>query len=323
MHRLFACSSLGVLITMDKSKQKNNPVVNAAEELAAKRGKPLLLLDVDPVYTASVLTVAQELAGKSFTELDVVIHTPGGHIESAFNIAKLLRTCAKKINIIVPYKSKSAGTLICLCADNLILDPISELGPLDTQIRESQEGDTVTYKSALNGFKALEQVQKHAFDNLDLAAKLLISRSGLKMGEAVKLAIEFSGKTSSCLYNQLNPITIGEYARALEVGEQYGIIILTRYLGWSYEKASEVIKKLVYDYPSHGFSIDAEELQSLGFTVTSPPSDEVDLMGLLRLELAKKDMDNGPSSIKLIQPSVPSTHIQKQPSKKEKNVKKK
>ena len=41
----------------------------------------------------------------------MVLHTPGGHIESAYKIVKLLRKHAKKVNIIVPFYAKSAGTL--------------------------------------------------------------------------------------------------------------------------------------------------------------------------------------------------------------------
>jgi ATP-dependent protease ClpP protease subunit len=270
---------------MEKKETKANTIIDLAEKLVGLRKKPLLVFDVDPVSPQVVLMTEHELLGKDYPEIDVLIHTLGGHIESAFNITKLLRTTAKKINVLIPHKAKSAGTLICLGADNIIMSPISELGPLDTQIRESQDGDAETYKSALNGFKALEQVQKHAFDNLDLAAKMLVSRSGLKMAEAVKLAIDFSGKTSSCLYNQLNPITIGEYARALEVGELYGINILTRYLGWSEEKAANTVKRLVY---------------------------------VLRFVLLQEDIEGSKITIKLIEPPKPSKP--KTRAKKTKNV---
>lgn len=303
---------------MAKKETIPNPIIDLAEKLVGLRKKPLLVFDADPVFPPVVLMTEHELLGKDYPEIDVLIHTHGGHIESAFNVTKLLRTAAKKINVLIPYKAKSAGTLICLGADNIIMSPISELGPLDTQIRESQDGDAETYKSALNGFKALEQVQKHAFDNLDLAAKMLVSRSGLKMAEAVKLAIDFSGKTSSCLYNQLNPITIGEYARALEVGELYGINILTRYLGWSEEKAVNTVKRLVYEYPSHGFSVDAEELQSLGFTVTTPSLEEAAILSMLRFVLLQEDTEGSKITIKLIEPPKPSKP--KTRAKKIKNV---
>lgn len=290
-------------MTENKQEKIKNPIIEAARTLVEQREKPVLLLDLNEVEPISAIKTQIELRGKSFPELDVVLHTPGGHIESAFNITKLLRRHAKKVNIIVPHMAKSAGTLICLGADKIILNTISELGPLDTQIREARDGDGETYKSALNGFKALEQVRIHALENLDIATKLIISNSGLKMNEAIKLAIEFSGKTSSCLYNQLNPIMIGEYARALEVGQRYGVIILSRYMGWPQEEASKTINKLVYDYPSHGFSIDIEELKALGLTAEEVVEGDQELVDTIRIELIKKNF-RGNSNVILIEPHL-------------------
>lgn len=282
-------------------EKKNNPIIEAVEAFVAQRNKSSLVLDIDTILPQSVFQVQTELKNKNFEEIDVILHTPGGHIESAFNITKLLRRHNKKVNIVVPYMAKSAGTLICLGADKLILNTISELGPLDTQIREIREGDSSTYKSALNGFKALEQVRAHAIENLDLAAKLLVSRSGLKMSDAIKLAIEFSGKTSGCLYNQLNPITIGEYARALEVGERYGITILSQYMGWNVENANAIVRKLVYDYPSHGFIIDIEEIKLLGLNVEEATGTELEAIENIKNVLAQKDLSKGGTNIKLIE----------------------
>lgn len=234
-----------------------------SKELQKERGKPLMLLVLHEVNRAGILTACKLLYQKQYEELDVVLQTPGGDIEPAFQYAKLFRRVAQKVNILVPYYSKSAGTLICLSADKIVMTDLSELGPLDTQIREEQDGNSAGYTSALNGFKALEQVQRHTIETLDIATKLIASRSGLKMSEAVHLANEFTGTTSGTLYSQLNPKKIGEYARALEVGERYGVMILTRYMNWDEESAKAVVEALVKDYPSHGFIIDREELESL------------------------------------------------------------
>jgi hypothetical protein len=85
------------------------------------------------------------------------------------------------------------------------------------------------------------------------------------MVEALSLAVEFSGETSGCLYNQLDPLTIGEYQRALEIGQRYGFIILTKYMGWDSDRAKEVVYNLIYSYPSHESVIDMDEFKMLGF----------------------------------------------------------
>lgn len=259
-------------------------------ELADIRERPLLIFSSTDIQSGSVMLTEKALGSKKFQELDVLLQTPGGDPHSAFKIVKLLRKNAKKINIIVPLFAKSAGTLICLGADRIIMSEISELGPLDTQIAESRQGD-VQYKSALNGFKALEQVQTHALENLDLATRVIYERSGLKMLEAIELAIEFSGKTSACLYNQLDPMNIGEYKRSLEISERYGHLILIRLMGWSEEKAHYVAMSLIYDYPSHDSIIDMEDLKGLGFNVVEIDGNEKEVLDKIKTRLQEEDGD--------------------------------
>lgn len=260
------------------------------KELADIRKKPLLIFSSTDIQSGSVILTEKALGSKKFQELDVLLQTPGGDPHSAFKIVKLLRKNAKKINIIVPLFAKSAGTLICLGADRIIMSEVSELGPLDTQIAESRQGD-VQYKSALNGFKALEQVQTHALENLDLATRVIYERSGLKMLEAIELAIEFSGKTSACLYNQLDPMNIGEYKRSLEISERYGHLILIRLMGWSEEKAHSVAMSLIYDYPSHDSIIDMEDLKGLGFNVVEIDGNEKEVLDKIKTRLQEEDGD--------------------------------
>lgn len=238
-------------------------------KIISERKNSLLLLNLIEVSSTSALKIEQILRNKKFKVLDVVLQTNGGDIHSAYNIVKLIRKSADVVNIIVPLFAKSAGTLISLCGDKIIMSEVSELGPLDTQIEESRHGD-VGYQSALNGFKALEQIQMHALENIDLATKMIMQKSGLEMLEAIDLAIKFSGATSACLYDQLDPMDIGEYKRALEIAERYGHIILLRFMKWPKEKAHNASMSLIYDYPSHDSIIDREELRALGL-----PTEEI------------------------------------------------
>lgn len=222
------------------------------------------LLFASPVSRMASLRVLHNLKDKHFAVLNVILQTHGGDGDAAYNIAKMLQMHADHVNIIVPLFAKSAGTMICLAANDLLMTELSELGPLDAQIQERRSGDSPEMKSALNGFRALERLQVEAYENLDLAIKLLTQKTGLKASEAISLAIEFSGKLAAYQYAKIDPKEIGEYDRILQVGQRYGCKILTKYMGWSEEKASQMIRKLVEDYPSHGFIIDLEELVNLG-----------------------------------------------------------
>lgn len=63
--------------------------------------------------------------------LNLVLITQGGSVTIARRAALLLRDRAGHLTISVPYLARSAGTLICLAANDLMLGPMAELGPID------------------------------------------------------------------------------------------------------------------------------------------------------------------------------------------------
>jgi hypothetical protein len=67
-------------------------------------------------------------------ELDLILHTPGGDIQATKMIVHALRKRYKHIRVIVPITAMSAGTMIALSADEIILTDSSNLGPIDPQI---------------------------------------------------------------------------------------------------------------------------------------------------------------------------------------------
>ncbi len=73
---------------------------------------------------------------KKVKNLDLMIHTFGGAGETAEKIVEMCRChCEGEFRVIVPNMAKSAGTLIALGADKIVLGYCSELGPIDPQIR--------------------------------------------------------------------------------------------------------------------------------------------------------------------------------------------
>lgn len=242
------------------------------KEIQEIRKNPVFILSLKEVNRTALHESHEFLKKYSFDELDVVLQTKGGSINSAFLFVKLFKRVADKINIIVPLYAKSAGTLICLGGDKIFLTYLSELGPLDTQLKEYLEEGQPVYTSALNGFKVLEEIQKHTLDSLDKATTLILARSDMRLAESVELASKFVRNTSGKLYTHFNSSKFGEHARELEVGERYGKMVLTRYKNWPEEKAKATIKKLVYGYPAHDFIIDKPELEALGL-----PVDEFDM----------------------------------------------
>ncbi len=84
----------------------------------------------------------QVLRAIHLTEADVpiqmILHTPGGLVLAAEQIAEALSRHTGKVQVIVPHYAMSGGTLVALAADEIVIDPNAVLGPVDPQLGGTQ-----------------------------------------------------------------------------------------------------------------------------------------------------------------------------------------
>ena len=78
--------------------------------------------------------------------LDLILHTPGGLVLAALQIARAIDLHKAKVTAFVPHYSMSGGTLIALAADEIVMCEHAVLGPVDPQLgripgRFPPEGD--------------------------------------------------------------------------------------------------------------------------------------------------------------------------------------
>src|SRR5713226_6629916 len=66
--------------------------------------------------------------------IDVILHTPGGLVLAAEQIAKALVEHKGRVTVFVPHYAMSGGTLIALAADEIVMDANAVLGPVDPQL---------------------------------------------------------------------------------------------------------------------------------------------------------------------------------------------
>lgn len=66
--------------------------------------------------------------------IDLIVHTPGGLVLAAEQIAHALQKHPAKVTVFVPHYAMSGGTLIALAADEIVMDENAVLGPVDPQL---------------------------------------------------------------------------------------------------------------------------------------------------------------------------------------------
>jgi len=66
--------------------------------------------------------------------VDVIVHSPGGLVLAAEQIAHAIKRHRAKVTVFVPHYAMSGGTLIALGADEIVMDDNAVLGPVDPQV---------------------------------------------------------------------------------------------------------------------------------------------------------------------------------------------
>ena len=227
----------------------------------------------------------QEMAqlDKDENRLAVIVDSPGGDIDAAYNLARLFRRYGKRrLTFIVPRRAKSAATLLVCGGDSIMMTPIAELGPLDPQITE---------------FNPLERRLEN-LSPLYIESTLELIRSEYEAG-SVELA-------EGLLRRLQFPITLGGFIKSLEHGRQYAQKLLSsRMLKDNLKAAEEISRRLVEGYSAHSFCINIDEVRELGLTLEYMSSDQLEIvwkihaMERLRLALTpeerRRDAEENPA----------------------------
>jgi len=101
--------------------------------------------------------------------IDLILHTPGGLVLAAEQIAYALCAHRGEVTVFVPHYAMSGGTLIALAADRVVMDGNAVLGPVDPQLRDMPAA------SILNavGKKDVNEVDDQTLVLADIAEKAI------------------------------------------------------------------------------------------------------------------------------------------------------
>ena len=196
--------------------------------------------------------------------INVILDSTGGPLDSAFKTILYLSQYTENINIYVPRKAKSASTLIAVGANGLFMSPFSELGPLDTQIRDPR--NPTDYVSALDCYQSVDYVRDFGFGTLSQALKQLAytTQGRIPLVDLVNTAAEFAASSITPMITQVKALDLGAWGRSLKIGEKYAQILLARIDPTDKARAERIAKRLVYGYTHHRFPIDIEEAEDIG-----------------------------------------------------------
>lgn len=187
-------------------------------------------------------------------KISLILYTLGGNTLAAWNIVNLLREFCNELEIIVPNKCRSAGTLMSLGANTIIMTKQATLGPIDPSIT---------------------QAMSPMIPNSNPPQKLPVSVESVK-GYFQLLKKEFGvtdRKGLSAAY-----IKLSEYIHPLVLGDVYRtqrqIQMLAEKLlkmgNYSGPTIKNIVSFLCSDSGSHDYTISRTEAKNLGLHIESP-----------------------------------------------------
>ena len=159
--------------------------------VAADINKGQMQLPIGIDYS-DLLPIEDQLANLSGNKLDLLLETPGGLAEVAEDIVNLLRNkYPDDIAVIIPGWAKSAGTIMTMAADEILMEPGSALGPIDAQL--SWTSKTFSADALLRG---VDRIKEEVVKSGSLNKAYIPILQGISPGELQKAqnAQDFSKK---------------------------------------------------------------------------------------------------------------------------------
>jgi hypothetical protein len=259
---------------------------DAADAVATLHKADVLFINA-PIYRpldANVHQVCRRRRRRKNVVLILV--TQGGDAGAAYRIARCLQSSYDRFVLFVTGFCKSAGTLLAIGANELIVADSGELGPLDVQM--SKPDELLQRQSGLTATAALSTLHQQAFQAFEHFFLGLVTKSGnaISTRTATQIAVQLTGELFKNVYGHVDPMHVGEAGRALKVAEQYGDLLRAS----SGNLEDDALSVLTQGFASHDFVIDRKQIKALFKNVRAPNTTEqalIDMLGSATLEAQK------------------------------------
>lgn len=196
--------------------------------------------------------LALEKADPDATKIDLFLYTRGGDVSVPWRIVTMIREFCDEFSVLIPYKAHSAGTMIALGADGIVMGKKAELSPIDPTLVRAVIGEAT--------------VPPPEISVEDVSSYISFMRERANITDQSALA-----QVVSQLASHLTPLTLGS------VNRQYSHIRLVarKLLTSRKEKIEEgriatIIEALTEKMYSHGHAIGRREATELGLPVDKP-----------------------------------------------------
>jgi hypothetical protein len=270
-------------------------------ELQLARGGKLCIVYVTSTRTGLEIQIADDVirllydhleAGSKIARekgIDLFIHSNGGSSTVPWRLVNLIREYTKNFSVLVPHRAFSAATLIALGADELVMHPMGNLGPIDP--------------SVTNGFnpvlpQAPGQLAPISVEDVSAYFKLIKDEVGIRHEDELIAAV-------SAMTEKVHPLALGNVQRSHNQSRMMARKLLkmrsSNTLDHEIEQLIETLKSNLF---FHGHPISRHEArEDLKLPIVDPTPEAESLMWKLYREYE--------STMKMDEPFQPLRELEK------------
>lgn len=225
--------------------------------------------DVIPMFCEQILRIPT-----SAHEVDVLIVSEGGDPIVSWRIISMLRERFDNIGVLLPYHAYSAATLLALGADEIIMHPFSNLGPVDPQlhVEKNNEGNR---------------------EGLDFAAEDLSHFIEFVQADVGITDQEQKERAFELLCKEVGTVPIGAAKRSSNLALSLGEKLLSLHMD-DQNKVRAISEALNKSFYHHGYPVGRAEAKKIGLPIIEAPDNLETLIWNIWTDLEEEMRCNEP-----------------------------
>lgn len=211
---------------------------------------------------------------KDKKEIDILIVSNGGDPTVSWRIMSMLRARFTKISVLLPFGAYSAATLLALGADEIVMHPYSNLGPVDPQLQYRRKVPNP------GGPAQGDEVINFGSEDLRNFLDFVKSDVGISDQEQLQRSFELVSK-------EIGAIPIGIAKRSSHLSLSMGEKLLSLHMQ-DQNKAKAIAEVLNKSFYHHGYPLGRKEAKEIGLPVEEPKADLEKLIWDVWLDFEKE-----------------------------------
>jgi len=187
-------------------------------------------------------------------KISLFLYTRGGDMVAPIRLVKLIRSYAEDFEIIIPYRAHSAGTLIALGANKILMGKLGELSPTDP---------STTHPFNPPNPQNPQQKLEISVEDINSYFLLAKERAGVKDEQMNEIYKQLGEK--------VHPLSLGNAYRAIRMARQIAEKLLRIHIK-NEERIKKIVNAITSDICIHGYPITRDEVKDLGLEIEEPDS---------------------------------------------------